>query len=376
MVLFYHRSASASLVQRICAEEKICVKEVNASMLSGRETQSILFALPNAQIAAVTQLCFRTGCTDVSVLVLDNGYSSNPIHVDVSKPRLNYMETEVARVCNLHCRGCCDFIQLAEQEEPFYDPDAFICDLRQLKTKFWGVEKIRLMGGEPLLNKKTDVYASHTRSVFPDADIRIVTNGILIPTLSAETLAALKKQGVSFDISNYPPTARQRKAIVATLQSAGVAYNFGPPIRCFLKNVSELSSGDPKRAFDNCMFTYCHMMNEGGILSPCSFAYCIRRFNRHFGTDYPETDFVDLYETQQDGWQILQWLSNPHLFCGSCTAGMVPSRWRDGVHRDDASKGDWIIRHNVCTDRVIPFCQRLLLPPANAMRSFIQRKKS
>lgn len=376
MVLFYHRSASAALVQKYSGDESVCVGRFDPSMLSGREYQSLLFIMPNALIGPVTEACSRTGCRDVSVLITDNGFPAEPIRIDVSKPRLDYMETELARVCNLHCRGCAGFIQLAGEEPPFYDPDAFVRDLRQLKKKFWGVERMRLMGGEPLLVKKIDAYAEHARTVFPDADIRIVTNGLLVPSLSADTLAGLKKQGVSFDISNYPPTARKKKEIVSVLRDAGISYNFGPPIRYFFKNVSAEPSGNAKAAFDNCFFPNCHMMNEGGILTPCSFAYCIRRYNRHFGTNYSEDDYIDLYKTEKDGWQILHWLSHPHAFCASCTAGMVPIRWRDGIQRDDAVEGDWIIPKNVWTDHVIPFAQRLMIPGAKALRSFVQRNRS
>ena len=376
-VVFYHKQTPKSLLRPYDNAEKISVDKLKRDMLLGRQEQSILFILPNAKLASAAALCKETGCKNVSVLIPDNGFrTEEPIRIDVSKPRLNYMETEISRRCNLNCRGCCDFIQLAGDEPPFYDPDAFIQDLSQLKTKFWGVEKIRLMGGEPLLIKEIDAYAEQTRRIFPDADIRIVTNGLMIPTLSSETLAKLKKLGVSFDISNYPPTRHKRKEIAGTLRHAGVSYDFGPPIRCFLKNISEQPAEDPKPSFDNCLFTHCHMMNQGGILTPCSFAYCIRRFNRRFGADYTEADCIDLYQTDKDGWQIMEWLSNPHLFCCSCTAGMVPIRWRDGVHRDDAVKEDWIIPKNICTDHVIPFLQHMLIPAAKSLRAFIQRNKN
>ncbi len=375
LILFYHKRAPKALLEQYGGAQQICVETVVPEQLSGREKQALLFALPNAQLAAVTQLCKQAGCEDVRIISLDSGFDCAPIRVDVSKPRLNYLETELTTLCNLHCRGCCNFIQLAGKERPFYDLQNYIRDVERLKQLFWGIEKIRLLGGEPLLIKNIAEYAEQTRRVFPDADIRIVTNGLLIPSLPAETLRRLKECGCCFDISNYPPTAKKKKEILSVLRKAGVSYDVGFPVRYFLKNVSDKPSGDEKSAFDNCMFTHCHMLSEGGILTPCSFAFCTRRYNRHFGTDYPETDFVDLHTTQLDGWQIMDWMSNPHLFCGCCTSGMVPVRWRDGVYAADARPGDWIIPKNIWTDRLVPFIQRLLMPSAKAMRAFLQGNK-
>ncbi len=371
-VLFYHHRASETLLQKYSGAELVCVDMVKPEMLEGREKQTLVFVLANNQLGRVTELCRQAGVRDVYAAAADGFNACDPIRIDVAKPRLDYLETELTTRCNLHCRGCANFVQLAEKERPFYDLQNYIRDIERLKELFWGIEKIRLMGGEPLLVKNIADFAEQTRRVFPDTDLRIVTNGLLIPSLPRETLSRLKACGCSFDISNYRPTARRKHEILSVLRNAGIPYDFGFPMRYFLKNVSEKPSGDQKSAFDNCMFTHCHMLSEGGILTPCSFAFCIRRFNRHYGTDYPETDFVNLHKTKLDGWEILEWMSNPHLFCGCCTSGMVPVRWRDGVHAADAREGDWIIPKNVCTDYIVPFVQRMLMPAAKAMRSFIQ----
>ena len=374
-VLFYHKRTPRALLQQFAGAEQICVDRLEREMLRGHERRPIVLALPNALLADATNVCRQTNCADVRVLAADSGYECEPIRVDVSKPRMDYLEIELATVCNLHCRGCCNFIQLAEKERPFYDLQNFIRDMERIKEFFWGIEKIRLLGGEPLLIRHIADFAEQTRRVFPDADLRIVTNGLLIPSLPTDTLDRLQKCGCCFDISNYPPTARRKKEILPVLRQAGIPFDVGFPVRFFLKNVSEKPSGDQKSAFDNCMFTHCHMLSEGGILTPCSFAFCTRRFNRHFGTDYPESDYVDLHSTNLDGWQIMDWMSNPHLFCGCCTSGMVPVRWRDGVRAADAQPGDWIIPKNIWTDRLVPFVQRLWMPTAKTMRRLIQSNK-
>ena len=311
---------------------------------------------------------------------ISNNNSENRLHPVPNrsgdeKPRLDYLETELTRICNLHCRCCCNFIQLAEDEPPFYDSQAYERDLKQLKRFFSGIDTIRLMGGEPFLLKNIADYAHVTRELFPDSDLRIVTNGLLIPSIPSDTLAQLKKCGCILDISDYPPTARRRQEIVATLKRAGLPFRFGLPIRFFFKTILAQPADDPKPAFENCLFSHCHMLSEGGILTPCSYAYCIRRFIRRFSTDYPESDFIDLYKTDLNGRQILDWMRRPHLFCACCTPGMAPLRWKEGVHSDRAVPEDWLASKSVWTDRCLPFAQRMLKPAANALRRFMQKKR-
>lgn len=61
-------------------------------------------------------------------------------------------ELHVCEQCNLKCRGCDNFSCLVK-ENNFYDINVFRKDLLRLKELFENhVERITLLGGEPLLN--------------------------------------------------------------------------------------------------------------------------------------------------------------------------------------------------------------------------------
>ena len=97
-VVFYHKQPPKSLLRPYDNAEKISVDKLKREMLLGRQEQSILFILPNAKLASAAALCKETGCKSVSVLIPDNGFrTEEPIRIDVSKPRLNYMEAEISR---------------------------------------------------------------------------------------------------------------------------------------------------------------------------------------------------------------------------------------------------------------------------------------
>ncbi|MBR0508609.1 MAG: radical SAM protein [Clostridia bacterium] len=373
--LFYKNGGDVrEMLKKLPGAEPVPVSgEVTMAFLKGKEQARLVFALPNRQLAKATALC--RGMPEAEVFVLPADVlpaDASPIKIDPGKPRLDYMETEVSEFCNLNCRGCCDFSNLAT-EKKLYPFEEFRADLAALKGLFWGVEKIRLMGGEPLLNPALAAYAEETRAVFPDCDLRVVSNGLLLPKASEETLQRLRAAGVRFDISNYPPTRKKKKEIVSVLENAGIGYDLGFPMDFFFKNILAHPNADPEPAFQNCIFTHCHMMGHGR-LAPCSYAYCIGRFNERFGTDYPENDYIDLHDPGMDGWEIARAFSRPHAFCRCCGKAIIPIRWKGHVSARAARPEDWQIRDGFLTTGVGPFIQRALKPAAAKLRGVIQRR--
>lgn len=145
------------------------------------------------------------------------------IRINNEKPRLDYVEIEVSRGCNLNCKGCNEFSNLIDKS-CYGDLESTRRDLLRLKELFWGIGKIRLMGGEPLINPAFPEFVRTAREVFPDCDLRLLSNGILIPQLSIEDLQTIKKYNCSFDISVYPPVKRILKSIKRRLDENGISY--------------------------------------------------------------------------------------------------------------------------------------------------------
>ena len=290
---------------------------------------------------------------------------------ETARPVLDYVETEITEFCNLNCRGCCNFTNLAK-EKTFYELEEFVKDYRRLAELFSGVEKIRLMGGEPLLNPRLTDFVKASREIFPKADIRIVSNGLLIPKLSDEALRIIKANDCKFDISNYPPTRKMFPQIKARLESFGVDYDLGVPLYYFFRNILENPSDDPAPAFNNCIFTHCHMLNHGK-LSPCSYAQCIPRLNEAFGLRYPETDYVDIY-SDITGEEILRRFNRPHEFCKCCGRAIIPIKWQGGVGIGKADKYDWLIKDGFLNTTVAPVVQSVLKKPARLLRDKIQEE--
>lgn len=102
--------------------------------------------------------------------------------------KLENIEIKILEHCNLKCKGCFVFSNIAQQE--VYPLKELEKDLIQLNHLFDSIKNIRVLGGEPLLLNNLSDYILIIRKQFLSAQISIVTNGTLLDTLpSARFLA-------------------------------------------------------------------------------------------------------------------------------------------------------------------------------------------
>ena len=121
------------------------------------------------------------------------------------KPFLFRLETHVVDHCNLNCSSCNNFSSL-EPCKSFASVEQYDKDLARLKTLFDNVCILGLQGGEPLLDPDRALhFAEVARKHFPHSDIRILTNGLLIPKCSDDFYMALKSLDDKFGTRIYDP---------------------------------------------------------------------------------------------------------------------------------------------------------------------------
>ncbi len=377
--------------------EKLCETGIKAAMpvLAGRNLDSdilrvvevlkekkIILVFKNEELKKISGIFHNKGIMEVYVYPWDThsfddenkntNISEYLLPIDNRKPRLDYVEIEVSESCNLNCKGCSEFSNLAEGKK-FTDFNVFRKDLVKLKEYFWGIGKIRLLGGEPLTNPDFIKFVATARELFPDSDIRLVSNGLLIPSLDKMQLTEIKNYNCSFDISNYPPTKKKINEIKSCLDAVGIAYNIGIPVKMFFKTILSEPLESPTKSFNNCIFSYCHSLGNG-YLSACTCQLYIYRLNKAFNLTYPADDKIDIYHTGLNGWEINELFKNPHEFCRYCSKGMVPFKW-EICPGSKAKADDWLIKPTVFNAKVIPIIQKIIKSFANRVRYFLQRPK-
>lgn len=242
--------------------------------------------------------------------------------IDIRKPYLDYFEYHISDHCNLKCRGCGHYSNIAIPR--FGDLDKYIKDLERLKELFWGVKTIRLMGGEPLLNNKLPDFMSYTRDIFPDADIMVVTNGLLIPDIEEKVFKIMSRYSIRFDISLYPPTEKIKERIELKCIENEVDYHFSDPIYEFYDCINYTGDSNKNVAYEKCESKRCHFLEDGKIAVCClPIVYKKQQKKLSWKMDIEENDIIDLYREDLDGYKLNEILSKPMEMCRYCSDGTM-----------------------------------------------------
>ena len=256
-------------------------------------------------------------------------------------PVLSRVEFDVARHCNLRCKGCTHYSNLID-EPIFGDINAFSQNLARLGELFDDVLLINLLGGEPLLNKNIADFVRESRSRFPNASVQVFTNGLLIPTLDEQTLAVFRRYEVVVNVTNYPPTDKIKDRIEQILSGHGIAYTFNRTVNSFLYIAGE-TERDAELNFRSCTQRVCnHILNDGRF-SACGqpLYYDELKHKLEAKREVSDKDWIDIRK-ERDGYEILKKLHSPTPYCRYCNnAGKVYYEWeapyKKELREDDPS---------------------------------------
>lgn len=99
------------------------------------------------------------------------------LDTSTDRPSIEFLEIMVIRGCNLSCQGCTTFSDLRhagyvtwQTGKSWIEPWIYRLDIQAVGT----------MGGEPLMNPEISQWLMGIRQMLPRAQIRFVTNGLLL----------------------------------------------------------------------------------------------------------------------------------------------------------------------------------------------------
>lgn len=236
----------------------------------------------------------------------------------IPRPTLVF-NVELTEHCNLNCKGCGSFAPLADEE--FLDVDDYRRDAERLSALTGGmVHHIDLLGGEPLLHPRVLDFVRFTRRLFPVGIINLVTNGILLPSMSGDFWDVLRDNKITISVTRYPikldfdwiEKKSAEESVMFRYHGNGEQFWFHNKIKRY-GNYNEIDN------FIRCANANVCPVLEHGRLYPCARVAKVKHFNKYYGEDYPisERDYVDIYKTDSLD-EILQFLARPIPFCRFC----------------------------------------------------------
>ena len=224
-----------------------------------------------------------------------------------------HVETHAVDYCNLNCKACIHYSALYNKEEQ--DNSAIYSDIREIAELSKDILSFYIMGGEPLLREDLSDVLELSRRTFPNSDIQLLTNGILISEHLDTLFHMLCKNNITITISEYSPTIGNRDRIKHVLESYNVPYIIRPydSKNKFIKTIS-LSKDTPYKNI--CICNGCVNIYKGRI-ARCPAVMYLDRLNDTFSLDLPNSGIYKIEEFK-DVPSLNKKMEEPIALCDHC----------------------------------------------------------
>lgn len=293
-------------------------------------------------VKAVIEICKLYNIPKVGVMDLNLPNPHSLIYwLDSEKNCIPYLNANLVDGCNLNCKGCTHFAAFFRKDE-IYPLDTFRRDIRRL-SQMCDVVSFRLLGGEPLLLKNLDEYVKITRQYFPKSNLGIVTNGLLLPSISQKLLDTLRENDFVVYVSIYPPTEKILNEIQALLNKNKIIFSLIGPIKNFGVFLTFHDENNPEQARKFCAGNdSCRFLRDGKIYK-CPPDALKFRFAEKFGIEgFPAATGVDLYAANFSS--LLQMLDGDIEMCSWCSE--QPTRRIPWEPTNNPKLEDWLADPN------------------------------
>ncbi|MBQ7516458.1 MAG: tetratricopeptide repeat protein [Schwartzia sp.] len=249
------------------------------------------------------------------------------------RPYLSQLEIHIMDSCNLNCMACMHFSNLFGKGS-LYDFQQFQSDLAVLSQKIF-LSVLYLLGGEPFLNPHLPDYLHAARKNFPDAEIVLVTNGLLIPRQSAAVIKALRETETAVQISLYAPTAKIVDKIDNRLKGQGVFYEIRAERPAFMAFLGTKGQSDPAITQQRCLNAFCRYVRNGRLYK-CPVDALSYKYREKFDVELPPAEGIDIRSA--DFERELSLLDQPVQLCRYCAEEPRVFHWQSAPH---PAKEDW-----------------------------------
>jgi len=270
----------------------------------------------------------------------------------ISKLRLSYAEFYITNVCNLNCTGCNRFNSFAFKGWSSWKEYELVY---QQWSEQVDIDRISIMGGEPLLNPEFDLWVAGLRKLWPRVPLAIASNGTQLHRHKDFYQTLLKDRAIKINISLHN---KQHKTVITQqvrdFLQAPFSYKFdnapysqsltitdsnGISIKIMYSwwfhqgavvpgpepGQRTLHQSDPDTAHAICHSRTCHHF-ENGRLYKCGPAALFPEFDRQIGLTLDPTDrelinavpSLGIEHSEQQKREFLIQLDRPIPQCKFC----------------------------------------------------------
>lgn len=240
------------------------------------------------------------------------------IRFSEKKPTLPYIEIPITDLCNLNCKGCLFACNALEGNEHI-SFEQIKKDAYRMSDLFFDVPWIRILGGEPLLHPEIINILKLYRKVFPESEIDLCTNGLLLPKMKEDFFDCLRNNHITIHVSGYKPTYNMLDKIDLLLNQNHLNYTVLKREK-FSKYYTKNKDKNKDISFMLCPASGCRELYKGRLLR-CSGVIAYEKFNQQFKTTYEtreNEDWFYIHNENIDPWEVTKKLDSASSICSYC----------------------------------------------------------
>ena len=205
------------------------------------------------------------------------------------------LEYHLVDSCNLNCAGCSHYSSLVDKHT-YRTVEEIINDLTLLKNKVGdNLCHLRLLGGEPLLHPQISECLNEIRKLFPNTNLSLVTNGLLLKSMKQEFYDTCLGCNIRIRITDYGII--DLTATINNLKGRGIVADCYKQSKTWHYQHIRLTEGRID-CLKNCIYkNICNNYRDGKIYLCPHIAY-IDYFNKFFGKNIQldKNDYISLDE--------------------------------------------------------------------------------
>jgi MoaA/NifB/PqqE/SkfB family radical SAM enzyme len=251
------------------------------------------------------------------------------------------VQVHLVEHCNLNCKYCAHFSPCAEEE--YIDIASFERDIKRLSELANAkLDKLVLMGGEPLLHPHLTELFDISRRYFPKSPITCNTNGILLEQQNDDFWNNCSSNNIEIIITKYPIKLNMDVLLATAARHNAIVRYFDETVKDMWKVPLNIAGGrEGGYNFSKCPQANWCISLQNGRLFTCGTIPYIRHFNKYFNQNFRVTDddFIDIFKAK-DINEILDFLCKPPPFCRYCNQKAIVHCLEWGVSKREIS--EWI----------------------------------
>lgn len=170
--------------------------------------------------------------------------------------------------CNLKCVGCNHFCPLVPDSNKPKSIEQITADLALLSKFKDHVQTLGLLGGEPLLHPQLSRICRISRYFFPNSEISITTNGLLVNRVR-EIKEAVEEFNIQLVVSVYPLNKEDPYELVNRIQRiipSTQAWDYATTNGMYINELTERTGVATQEEIKDCVKRWrCNQLKDGKL---------------------------------------------------------------------------------------------------------------